>query len=86
MLVFNFGLDSLCIAAFDIFQDFLPLIASSSESSKGSVTPLLVIEMVVMVMVSYGYRTFRHEPGLAIFAIFSRSGLNFPYLKYPIQK
>lgn len=44
----KFGLDHLCIAVLSIFQDFLALIASNSESSDGSATLLPLIEMIAM--------------------------------------
>lgn len=53
-IFFNLGLDRLCLAILWLFQQFLASIASGPECSKLQTTPLLLIDVDVVFMVSYG--------------------------------
>lgn len=61
---FNLVLDCLCIVALYVFNKSLTIIVGSFEFSKGPTTLFPVKYIVVIVMLSYGDRTFRSEPRL----------------------
>lgn len=61
---FNFGSNCLYIDALSIFGSFA-MVTNRSESSNTSVTPLSLIEIVVIATMSYDCRAFGREPRVA---------------------
>lgn len=52
LFLFKSGLNSLCVTALVVFQNFLGAITGCSAGSKSKTKPLLVINFKVMVSVS----------------------------------